>query len=919
MSLDYRKTVNLLDTAFPMRGDLAKREPLWLAAWQQQNQYARLRQHTQGRPSFILHDGPPYANGDIHIGHAMNKILKDIIIRHKTLAGFNAPYVPGWDCHGLPIEHMVEKTHGKHMPAAQFRALCRDYAQTQIDRQMTDFIRLGIIADFDQPYKTMAFETEAHTVRALGDLYKKGHIHRGEKPVHWCIECGSALAEAEVEYEDKKSSAIDVGFSVVNISAWATAFGVAANFLEGAKVVIWTTTPWTLPANQAVCVHPDLNYTAFQTPKGVLILAETLASEAFTRYGFNETAITPIATVTGLHFNLCQVQHPFENRIVPMILGEHVTTDAGTGLVHTAPAHGIEDFQVGKQYHLPMDNPVGDDGCYKSKVPFFAGMNVLAANPKVLEKLTEVDALIFHKTIEHSYPHCWRHKTPLIFRSTAQWFIKMAATPTDNLRQLAEAAVDATQFTPHWGKARLASMIQNRPDWCISRQRNWGSPMAFFAHKETGELHPRSADFIEIIANKIEQEGIEAWFSMDAAELLTTEELNTYYKLPDTLDVWFDSGVTHYSVLQQRHDLQAPADLYLEGSDQHRGWFQSSLLTACALTGKAPYRQLLTHGFVVDGQGYKMSKSRGNVISPQKITDTLGADILRLWAAQTDTASEMAISDEILKRTTESYRRLRNTLRFLLANLEDFDPNKDAIAVDDLQEIDRYALMLAAKLQSSIVTLNDQYQFHLAMQEILAYCSEDLSAFYLDVLKDRLYTSAPNSLARRSAQTALYHMTESLLLLLSPVLCFTANEAWQVLKKSNDENTLFQTFKPLPSIMDTDALMNKWANLRRVRAMANKAIETLRSQDILGSSLQAHLTIHAAADDYRDLISLGHEAHYFFIVSAITIEPHQETSVSVTVASGEKCERCWHYDDLGSDPKHPSLCPRCTTNIQSFL
>lgn len=919
MSIDYRKTVNLLDTPFPMRGDLAKREPGWVKRWQEQKRYEAVRKASAGRPKFILHDGPPYANGDIHIGHAVNKVLKDIIVRSKTLAGFDAPYVPGWDCHGLPIELMVEKLHGKDIPAAKFRELCREYAKEQIARQKKDFIRLGVLGDWDNPYLTMDFKTEADIVRTLGKIHDNGYLNKGEKPVHWCIECGSALAEAEVEYEDKTSPAIDVGFRVLDGDKLATAFGLAGP-LDDAYAVIWTTTPWTLPANQAVAASPTHRYQLWDAGDKKFILVKELAEGALARYGCE--GATLLGECEGARLESLSLQHPFYARQVPLILGEHVTTDAGTGLVHTAPAHGLEDFQVGQAYGLPVDNPVADDGRYKSNTELFAGLSVWEANPKVIETLVAHGTLVHQAKLLHSYPHCWRHKTPIIFRATAQWFVSMDKPGHDGeaLRDRAQSAVDATEFFPAWGRARLEAMIGNRPDWCVSRQRNWGVPMTFFVHKESGELHPRSAELLEEVALRIEQRGIEAWFSLDAAELLG-DEAAQYRKLTDTLDVWFDSGSTHFAVLKQRAELAWPADLYLEGSDQHRGWFQSSMLTGCATIGRAPYKQLLTHGFVVDGKGMKMSKSKGNVVAPQKVNDSLGADILRLWVASTDYSGELAISDEILKRVTESYRRLRNTLRFLLANLSDFDPLSDAVPYADMQELDRYAVVMAKRLQERVAAdCYPRYAFHHAMQEVVSYCSEDLGAFYLDVLKDRLYTSGAASPARRSAQTALYHITRSLLLLISPVLCFTADEAWEVFTHSDEEFALLHTWHEFPNLPaeQEQALWDKWQAVRDFRAEANKEIEALRSAEQLGSSLQAELDIVADARLHPVLASLGDELKFVLIVSRATLSLGESTSLKVTPSTHEKCERCWHYTaDVGTHEGHGAVCGRCVGNLDA--
>src|SRR5512142_90571 len=729
MSDDKKKyPLNLPDTTFPMRGDLAKREPQMLAQWQAQQRYQRIRKASAGRPKFVLHDGPPYANGAIHLGHAVNKILKDIIVKSKTLSGFDAPYVPGWDCHGLPIELHVEKKHGKNIPAAQFRELCRAYATEQVARQKKDFIRLGVLGDWDHPYLTMDFKTEADIIRALGKIHERGFLYQGRKPVNWCLDCGSALAEAEVEYEDKVSSAIDVAFEVKDRHAVEKAFGVSLPGSARVYAVIWTTTPWTLPANQAVSVHPSLEYDLIRTDKGYLILAYDLAADCLKRYqlgGNNDRGDGLAATCYGSALENLPLQHPFYDRIVPVICGEHVTLEAGTGLVHTAPAHGVDDYVVGQRYSLAIDNPVGDDGKFISTTPAvggtpLAGVFVWKANDIVLQAMEASGHLLHQEKLKHSYPHCWRHKTPIIFRATPQWFIGMEQGDDKPLRELANKAVDETQFFPSWGRARLEAMIKNRPDWCVSRQRNWGVPMPFFVHRETMQLHPRTPELLEQVARLVEKSGIEAWFALNSADLLG-DDAPHYRKLSDTLDVWFDSGATHFAVLRHRDELAFPADLYLEGSDQHRGWFQSSLLTGCAIDGRAPYRQLLTHGFTVDEKGYKMSKSRGNGIEPQDICNKLGADILRLWIASTDYSGEMSLSEEILKRVTDGYRRIRNTLRFLLANVSDYDAARDALPVSEWLEIDRYALALTQQLQAELRGDYERYEFHFAVQKLQGF------------------------------------------------------------------------------------------------------------------------------------------------------------------------------------------------------
>ncbi len=975
---DYKDTLNLPDTPFPMRGDLAKREPGWLKGWQEKQLYRKIRAAAEGRPKFILHDGPPYANGDIHIGHAVNKVLKDVIVKSKTLAGFDAPYVPGWDCHGLPIELQVEKQHGKAIPAAQFRELCRDYAKTQIERQKADFIRLGVLGEWDNPYLTMDFRFEADIMRTLGSIHANGYLYQGQKPVHWCVDCGSALAEAEVEYEDKTSPAIDVAFEVKNVAALAQALGMKqpvtlspSSLPEGERddvslrescfggpvyAVIWTTTPWTLPANQAVSVHPDFTYDLIRTPKGILILAHDLAQSCLARYGFD--AVEVVGQVQGFALEHLQLQHPFYDRIVPVICGDHVTLDAGTGLVHTAPAHGLEDYAVGLKYNLPVECPVGDDGKFFAGVPLVGGQSIWAANKTVVEIMAASGALLHEEKLKHSYPHCWRHKTPIIFRATHQWFIGMEKSPLTPLFQrgggeggadsamgceegsplckrgaeggfsLREAALNAvadTEFFPSWGRARLEAMIRNRPDWCVSRQRNWGVPMPLFVHRETGALHPRTADLLEQVALRVEQQGIEAWFSLDAAELLG-EDAATYKKVSDTLDVWFDSGSTHACVLKRRDYLAHPADLYLEGSDQHRGWFQSSLLTGCAVDGHAPYKALLTHGFVVDGNGHKMSKSKGNVIAPQKVVDSLGADILRLWVASTDYSGELTISDEILKRVTESYRRIRNTLRFLLANIADFDPAAHALPVEQWIEIDRYALAMARDFEAECKAHYEKYEFHFVVQKLQAFCSEDLGGFYLDILKDRLYTAGADSAARRSAQNALYHLTQGLVRLMAPVLSFTAEEVWQALAGNAEDSVFLHTWDGvLPTQPEEDVIKQRWVQLRRVRADVQKQLEEVRAAGRIGSSLAAELDLYAIGEIFDLLDSFGDDLRFVFITSQARLHQghHAEAAageagvgIRVSPSEREKCERCWHYrDDVGAHADHPTLCGRCASNL----
>ncbi len=923
---DSKYKLNLPETSFPMRGDLAKREPAWLKEWQDKMLYQRIRKARAGAKKFILHDGPPYANGDIHIGHAVNKILKDIIVKSKTMSGFDAPYVPGWDCHGLPIELVVEKTHGKEIAPAKFRELCREYAKEQVERQKKDFVRLGVLGDWDHPYLTMDFKTEADIMRALGDIYKNGFLYQGSKPVHWCVDCGSALAEAEVEYEDVNSPAIDVGFKVSgNKHELNKAFGV--DISDDVFAVIWTTTPWTLPANQAVSVHPELDYDLIQTSKGLLIIGHDLAQATLTRYG--EDGTKTIASCKGSALNGIQLKHPFDERFVPVICGEHVTTDAGTGLVHTAAAHGNDDWLV-MRANFPQEKPrvlIGADGKFFTsnlvELEAIRGLSRQDANKIILNLMQESGALIASARLNHNFPHCWRHKTPLMQLATHQWFIGMNETDASgkSLREYANKAVDETEFFPSWGRARLEAMIKNRPDWCVSRQRNWGVPMPLFVHKETGAPHPKTAELLEQAALLTEQTGVEAWFSLDGAVFLAKhapENADQYKKVTDTLDVWFDSGSTHAAVLKRRPELQHPADLYLEGSDQHRGWFQSSLLTGCAIDGRAPYKALLTHGFVVDGAGHKMSKSKGNVVAPQKVMDTYGADILRLWVASTDYSGELTISDEILKRVAESYRRIRNTLRFLMANLADFDASKDLLLVDQWLEIDRYALVLTEKFQTEVLADFDRYEFHLAVQKFVGFCSEDLGSFYLDILKDRLYTTGENSHARRAAQSALYHITQTMMRLMAPILSFTANEIWQTLGLDKEATVFEELWYDLPAHDLSDAQITDWQNIIEVRALTNKAIEEKRGLGEVGSSLQAEITIAVDSPAFDSLARMEDALRFVFITSQAKVEKQSGSGLTFKVAASKhaKCDRCWHYrEDVGASAEHPTICGRCVSNL----
>ncbi len=924
--VDYKKTLNLTETPFPMRGDLAKREPVWVKRALEGKLYERIREACKGRRKWVLHDGPPYANGDIHIGHAVNKILKDMVVKSKTMDGFDAPYTPGWDCHGLPIEHMIEKKHGRNLEPNHQRALCRAYAAEQIERQKVDFQRLGVLGDWDHPYKTMDPRTEGAEIRAIGRIWKTGLLYRGLKPVNWCIDCGSALAEAEVEYEDKTSPAIDVAFPVMESEHLAEAFNVGIP-MHPQFAVIWTTTPWTLPGNRAVAVGADIEYALVSTPRGNLILAADLVEAALKRYGLEGKVL---ARAPGSALEGMKLRHPFEDRLVPVVLADHVTLEAGTGLVHTAPAHGVDDFQVGVRYNLPLDQPVDDAGRYKQNVPNFPGMSVRDAEKPILDLLETNKLLLRSEPFRHSYPHCWRHKTPIIFRATVQWFIGMdrpanvgmPGTEGRTLRELAKHAINNTRFYPEWGRSRITAMIDNRPDWTLSRQRNWGTPLPFFLDRQTDELHPDTGALLEKAADVVSKGGIEAWFAASCEDFGVDSA--KYRKITDTVDVWFDSGSTHFTVLRQLTDQKYPANMYLEGSDQHRGWFQSSLLTGCAMDGRAPYDSLLTHGFVVDGQGRKMSKSLGNVLAPQKISDSLGAEILRLWVASTDYSGELNISDEILKRVVESYRRIRNTLRFLLANTSDFDAAKDLLPVDKWLEVDRYALAMTREMAAACTADYAKFEFHTVAQRLQHFCSEDLGGFWLDILKDRLYTAAADSHARRSAQSALHLVTQLLLRLMAPILSFTAEEAWEVLNPPSAgqprDSVFFHTWKDvLPQQEGEAQLLARWKRIREVRAAVTRKLEEVRAAGRIGSSLQAEASVLVEGPDVDLLQSLGDDLKFVFITSAAAVRaggPSGEVSVDVTPSTQPKCERCWHWrSDVGSDRLHPTICGRCVANL----
>jgi len=922
---NYKETLNLPQTGFPMKANLANREPEMLKGWEEKGLYQKIREAFKGRPTFILHDGPPYANGDIHIGHAVNKLLKDIIVKSRTLDGFDAPYVPGWDCHGLPIELQVEKKVGKpghKVSAADFRKACREYAFKQVDKQRTDFKRLGVLGDWENPYLTMNFEQEADIVRSLGKIAKNKHIVKGSKPVHWCTDCGSALAEAEVEYKDKESFAIDVRFRAVDQAAVLAAFG-DPDAKGLVSVVIWTTTPWTLPANQGVALNAELDYVLVQHGDECLVVADGMLEEVAQRWGIDNPVA--MASCKGADLEHQQLQHPFYDRQVPVILGDHVTLEAGTGAVHTAPGHGVDDFVVGQKYGLPVDNPVGGNGCYVEGTELFAGEHVFKANEHVIEVLKEHGALVKDAKFTHSYPVCWRHKTPIIFRATPQWFIGMSE---NGLRDAAMTEIKQVQWLPDWGQARIEGMVENRPDWCISRQRTWGVPVTFLIHKDTGELHPETEVLVEKVAQKVAESGIQAWFDMEVSDLLDSDA-DKYEKVPDTLDVWFDSGVTHACVLDRRDGLSSPADLYLEGSDQHRGWFQSSLLSSVAMNGKAPYKACLTHGFTVDAQGKKMSKSIGNVISPQDVMKTLGADIIRLWVAATDYRAEMSVSNEILTRTADAYRRIRNTLRFLLSNLNGFDPASNVVANDQLIELDRWVIDRANQLQADIEAAYKDYNFHVIYQKILNFCSSDLGGFYLDVIKDRQYTMAADSLGRRSCQTAMYHIAEAMVRWLAPVMSFTADEAWGFMPGERSESVFLETwYEGLSAMPDAEASRERWAKIQAVRSEVSKQLEALRKEGVIGSSLEADVTLYADDALVSVLQGLGDELRFVTLTSSASLSSMADKSADAVAteleglallaakSAAEKCPRCWHHrSDVGANAEHPELCGRCVENV----
>ena len=923
---NYKETLNLPNTAFPMKANLAKREPEILNFWEENNLYQKIREKHNNNKKFILHDGPPYANGDIHIGHAVNKILKDIIIKSKGFSGLNAPYVPGWDCHGLPIELQVEKKIGKagiKVEPKVFRNACREFATKQVDKQRIDFKRLGVLGDWENPYLTMDYSTEANIIRALGKIIARGHLHQGVKPVHWCIDCCSALAEAEVEYNDKQSPAIDVRFPLVESSNFLKQFNIAKN-INSVSIVIWTTTPWTLPANQAVALHPKNDYALVQVNNEILIIANELYETVLSRCGFTDYNI--LSKYPGSDFEGLKLKHPFYDRIISVVLGDHVTFETGTGAVHIAPGHGQDDYIIGQRYNLIVDNPVADNGCFVADTELFAGEHVFKANNSVISILEKNKNLLKQETIQHSYPHCWRHKTPIIFRATPQWFISM---DSNGLRNQALDAIKKVNWQPSWGKERIFGMIENRPDWCISRQRTWGVPIPIFIHRETQELHPETSKIIEKVAELVEQKGINAWFDLDSAEMLNGDSKD-YIKVMDTLDVWFDSGVTHDAVLHNDKRLDYPADLYLEGSDQHRGWFQSSLLTSLAITGnEKPYRSVVTHGFTVDANGLKMSKSKGNVIAPQKVMNIYGADILRLWVAATDYRTEMNVSDEILKRIADAYRRIRNTSRYLLSNLNDFDPKQNSIDFSDMLDLDKWIIEHAVCLQKEIIIAYDNFEFHLIYQLLHQFCVVEMGGFYLDIIKDRQYTTSKDSLIRRSGQTAMYHLVQMLVRWLAPVMSYTADEIWKYIPGDKDISVFLEDWYEI-EVEDIDSKSRKfrWKKIILVRDEVNKQLEKLRSDGTIGSSLDAEVNIYCNEEFFNELNFIKDELKFVLICSSTNIYSLDKRNndaiqsdisdlfIYATPYAYKKCVRCWHrHESIGKNDMHKELCLRCISNI----
>ena len=913
MTTNYRDTLNLPQTELSMKAGLPKKEPEILDFWNDIGLYEKIRQQNLNNKKFILHDGPPYANGAIHLGHSVNKILKDITIKSKTLQGLDAPYVPGWDCHGLPIELNVEKKHGKRSELVQnkkmFQEACKEYALTQIESQKKDFIRLGVLGEWDNPYKSLDSSFEANAVRALGRIYEAGHIEKGEKPVHWCQDCGSALAEAEVEYQDKTSKSIDVAFKANEQSLKKLNEVFATNIVDGISFVIWTTTPWTIPSNVAVCINPELDYALIKLDGEHLVIAEAMIELCMERWG---TTSELVSKTLGKNLVDISLIHPFIERNSELLHGDHVTTEAGTGCVHTAPAHGLDDYFICKKHGIETFKALNSKGFFKEEFEFIAGLPASKADPLVIEKLNEVKALVNCDDFHHSYPHCWRHKSPLIFTSTAQWFISMNKS---GLLNEALQSISGVSWEPSWGEQRIEGMLTDRPDWCISRQRNWGVPITLVVHKESGAIHPNQSELFKQFANLIEENGISSWESLDLNEFI--DDGDSYIKITDSLDVWFDSGVTHFAVSEQRFEEGIVADLYLEGSDQHRGWFQSSLLTSIAMNGRAPYKAVLTHGFVVDENGRKQSKSLGNVVSPQKVWDSLGADILRLWVASADFRSEMVASDEILKRVSDQYRRIRNTFRFILGNLNDFDESKKIVFEDQI-ELDKWIVLETSKLQEDVLQLYESYSYHNVVQKIHNFCVNELGGIYLDIVKDRLYTCKDSSHARQSCQTSLNYVLNTMVRLTAPILSFTSEEIWQTHPSLKGQNESIFLSKYFESKQEGECVISSsdWARIFEIKDIVNQSIERLRNENKLKGSLDSNVIISANEEDKSVLDKLGSELHFVFISSQASVIDGDTLSIQIDQMSDEKCTRCWHRDStVGESKDHPEICSRCEENI----
>ena len=914
MEKDYKNTLNLPKTDLPMKAGLPNKEPEILSFWDSINLYNLIREENAQKDKFILHDGPPYANGDIHLGHSVNKILKDIVIKTKTLQGFDAPYVPGWDCHGLPIELNVEKKFGRDSDTvkdkSKFISACREYALSQIENQKKDFIRLGVLGDWENSYKSLDSSFEADTVRSLGRIVTNGHLQKGEKPVHFCYDCKSALAEAEVEYEDKVSKSIDVAFKVKKDSLIKLSKAFSKE-IDSCSFVIWTTTPWTIPANAAVSIGPELKYTLCSSKFGNLILASDLIDQCSERW---DEDLEKISEAKGSDIKDVVLEHPYLKRDSILVHGDHVTTETGTGCVHTAPAHGVDDHNICKKFNIETIHALDGNGFFNAEYEGLAGLPAIKADNIVIDILNDSGALINAEDFHHSYPYCWRHKTPLIFASTPQWFISMDKS---GLLEGSIQAVKDVEWEPSWGYERIKSMLEGRPDWCISRQRSWGVPIPLIINKKTGEIHPKQNLLFNEIADRIDEQGLEAWDKANLKDLI--DDHDEYIKATDTLDVWFDSGSTHFCVLDKLYGKDLIADLYLEGSDQHRGWFQSSLLTGIAINGKAPYKAVLTHGFVVDENGRKQSKSLGNVVSPQKVCNNLGADILRLWVASTDFRSEMVATDEILKQVADQYRRIRNTFRFMMGNLNDFNDDSKNINQNELVEIDKWIISAAIKLDEEVKNLNDSYAYHHVVQKIHNFCVHELGGIYLDIIKDRMYVTKSDSHARNSAQFALFEVADILIRLISPILVFTAEEIWQShdLFKKQSKSVFLCPKKSLNKI-ESSISDDDWKVIFAVKDSVNQNIEKARADSAIKGSLDAKIKISCNSEIYGALKKIDNELKFVFIASEVELIEDSNTKLSIDITNYDqkKCIRCWNKcESIGSHEDDPEICSRCHTNV----